>query len=135
MQARRVQHRSIFLLCSVVISFVLASGVAATHLVDYRLSVYGTVRDGTSFPGKILAGQPVVARFADSQQPLNSGVTNEQGEYDLLLHVHNADLGKVIVIESQGGQERFTVVFDPSDSTTERRVRVDLVVFPAAPRR
>ena len=103
----------------------------ATHLVDHRFTVQGTVRDGTSFPGKLLTGQQVVVRFADSQQLLSSGVTNEHGEYRLILHVHNDDLGKIIVIESQGSQERLTLKFDPNDATNERRARVDLVVFPA----
>ena len=131
-QTRRVRHRWFPLLCSLVLSSTLFSEVHAIHLVDHRFTVQGTVRDGTSFPGKILTGQQVVVRFADSQQLLSSGVTNEHGEYNLILHVHDADLGKIIVIESQGSQERLTLEFDPNDATNERRARVDLVVFPAA---
>ncbi len=102
----------------------------ATHEADHRFTVYGSVRDGSTFPGKPLKGKEVVVRDVKSGKVLNSGVTNRQGLYSLLLHIHNKDLRKLIKIQSQGAEETLELQFDPNDKTTERRERVDLIVFP-----
>ncbi len=102
----------------------------ATHEVDHRFIVYGSVRDGSTFPGKPLAGKEVVVRDVKTGKVLQSGVTNRQGQYSLLLHIHNEDLRKLIKIQSQGAEETLELQFDPNDKTKERSERVDLIVFP-----
>ena len=104
--------------------------VLATHEIDHRFTVHGTVRDGRSFPGTPLAGKEVVIRESKTGQVLQQGVTNPQGQFSLVLHIHNEDRGMLITIESEGVAKTLELQFDPVDNTTERQARVDLVVRP-----
>lgn len=126
----------------VVILFcnLLSSVAWATHELDHRFTLFGSVRDGSSFPGKPLPGRQI--RFlnpktgqsweiVDAQgHVLLSVTTNQEGRYAALLHVHNEDLGSVVKIVVDGIEKEFVLTFDPQDKHTERRARVDLVVFP-----
>lgn len=109
---------------------LVAFPVFATHLVDHRFTVYGSVRDGTSFPGTPLAGKQVVVRFRESGQELQRGMTDAKGQFSLLLHVHNEDAGKQIIVRSEGVEKSVALQFDPNDTTKERRIRVELIIAP-----
>lgn len=104
--------------------------VLAMHEIDHRLTVHGTVRDGRSFPGTLLADKAVVIRNSKTGEVLERGVTNQQGQFSLVLHVHNEDRGMLITIQSEGVEKTLELQFDPEDRSTERQVRVDLVVRP-----
>ena len=106
------------------------ASVLATHEIDHRFTVYGTIRDGRSFPGAPLAGKEVVIRDSKTGQVLQQGVTNQQGQFSLVLHIHNEDRGMRITIQSEGVEKTLELQFDPADNTTERQARVDLVVRP-----
>lgn len=123
----RVWHGFLTTFCLLIF---VTSPVLATHLVDHRFTVYGTVRDGTSFPGTPLAGKEVVVRFQESGKELQRGTTDAKGHFSLLLHVHNEDAGKQIIVRSQGVEKSVALQFDPNDTTIERQVRVELVVVP-----
>jgi hypothetical protein len=51
--------------------------------------------------------------------------TDERGYYKATLHLHNDNLGDVLVIQATGEEQRTKVQFDPKDLETERKVRVD----------
>jgi hypothetical protein len=104
--------------------------VLATHEIDHRFTVHGTVRDGRSFPGTLLAGKEVMIRDSKTGQVLLQGVTNQQGQFSLVLHIHNEDRGMLITIQSEGAEKSLELQFDPADNTTERQAHVDLVVRP-----
>jgi hypothetical protein len=117
-------------LCALYLLSVFPPLAFATHEVAHRFTVYGSVREGASFPGRLLSAQPVVARDATTGQMLQRGVTDQEGRYRLVLHIHNDGLGRQIVVSCQNSQTTITVDFDPNDTVTERQKRVDLVVFP-----
>lgn len=126
-------HRRCTLLA--VISLMLAIYVPsghATHETDHRFTIYGTVRDGTTFPGVPLPNKEVVVQDATTKQTMQRGVTDGEGKYTLVLHVHNGDVGKVVRVQSAGIAKQLTLQFDPKDVTTERRTQVDLIVFPSS---
>jgi hypothetical protein len=102
--------------------------VLATHEVDHRFTVRGTVRDGRAFPGTPLAGKEVIIRERQTGQVLQQGVTDQRGQFVLVLHVHNEDLGKLITVQSQGVEKTLELQFDPDNRTTERQAHVDLVI-------
>lgn len=106
------------------------SAALGTHLVDHRFIVYGTVRDGRSFPGTPLSDKEVVVRFTKTGKVLQRGRTDIQGKFSLVLHVHNEDVGKEIIVQSQGLEKSLPLQFDPNDATTERRARVELILLP-----
>ena len=102
----------------------------ATHEVDHRFTVRGTVRDGRAFPGTLLAGKEVVIRDSKTGQILQQGVTNQQGQFTLVLHVHNEDRGQSLTIQSEGIEKTLQLQFNPDDRTTERQLYIDLIILP-----
>jgi hypothetical protein len=117
-------------LCALYLLSVFPLLALATHEVAHRFTVYGSVREGASFPGKLLSAQQVVVRDAKTGQVLQRGVTNQEGHFRLVLHMHSDDLGREVVVSCQNSRATVKVNFDPNDATTERQARVDLVVFP-----
>jgi hypothetical protein len=107
-----------------------APAVLATHEIDHRFTVHGTVRDGRAFPGKLLAEKAVVIRDNKTGQILQQGVTNQQGQFTLILHVHNEDKGRALVVQSEGVEKTLELQFNPDDRTTERQIHIDLIVGP-----
>jgi len=125
----------------VVLGIVLSgASVWATHEVNHRFVIFGSVRDGSSFPGKPLPGREIRFLVAKTGQPWEvvdaqghprpSVKTDREGSYSAILHVHDEDLGAVVKIVVDRAEKELVLTFDPRDQHTERRARVDLVVFP-----
>ncbi|HSE58882.1 MAG TPA: hypothetical protein VLA99_09285 [Nitrospiraceae bacterium] len=95
--------------------------VTATHEADHRFTVEGFVcGDG----GRPVGKSEVVVK--DPRISLGQTVeTDERGYYKATLHLHNDNLGDVLVIQTSGEEQRTKVQFDPKDLETERKVRVD----------
>ncbi len=121
-----VWRSTLFTFC--LLGLVIAP-VLATHLVDHRFTVRGSVRNGASFPGTPLAGKEVVVRLRESGKELQRGMTDAKGQFSLVLHVHSEDAGKHIIIRSQGVEKSVALQFDPNDTTKERQARVDLIII------
>jgi hypothetical protein len=101
----------------------------ATHERDHRFTVSGTVRDGTRFPGVRLPNQTVVVRDVKTKKELQRGLTDADGKFSIVLHVHNSDVGKLVLLESGGVAKQLELTFEPDDIATERQAQVDIVVF------
>jgi hypothetical protein len=101
----------------------------ATHEIDHRFTVHGTVRDGRTFPGRPLAGAEVVVRDSKSGEVLQRGVTDQRGQFSLILHLHNEDRGKFLTVQCQSAEKTLELQFDPDNRTAERQAKVDLVVL------
>jgi hypothetical protein len=104
--------------------FVTVEGVEpawATHDTQHRYTVFGYVRDGQ---GKPLSDVKVTV----TDIPLNqtgTAFTDVSGYYEVLLHLHNENLGDEILIKAQDNEKRAKVGFDPQDHFTERRAEID----------
>jgi hypothetical protein len=124
-------ERSVF---SIVLVFMWWSSFApaalATHEVDHRFTVHGTVRDGRSFPGTLLAEKAVIIRDKKTGEILQQGITNQQGQFTLVLHVHNEDKGRSLAVQSEGVEKTLELQFNPDDRATERQTHIDLIVVP-----
>lgn len=123
-------RRWILLTLACLMLAIVVRPAHATHENDHRFTVYGTVRNGASFPGVPLPNRAVTVLDAATQRIMQRGVTDAAGKYSLVLHVHNGDVGKVVLVQSAGISRQITLQFDPGDVTTVRRAQVDLVVFP-----
>ncbi len=131
--SRNITRRKAVLHAAIYILFLLLLYVSpsmATHKVDHRFTVFGKVREGTSFPGKPLPGKMVTVTSAKTGEILATVLTDRKGRYSALLHVHNQNRGMRIVISSGGAREELKISFDPSNRVKERKERVDLIVFP-----
>ena len=118
------------IICNVCIMywFSMPPLALATHELDHRFTVHGTVRDGRAFPGRPLTGVEVVVRDSTSGEVLQRGVTDQRGQFSLLLHLHNEDRGKLLTVQCQGVEKTLEFQFDPENHTAERQAKVDLVV-------
>jgi hypothetical protein len=124
-------ERSVFSVLFILLWWSSFMPVAlATHEVDHRFTVHGTVRDGRSFPGKLLAEKAVVIRDKKTGQILQQGMTNQQGQFTLLLHVHNEDKGRSLAVQSEGVEKTLELQFDPDNRATERQTHIDLIIMP-----
>ena len=103
---------------------LLAAPAHATHKIDHRYTVWGEIKyeDGTP-----AAGVAVHLLIKDGE-PLGEVVTNEEGRYRILLHVHNEDVYKVFDMRVNNVTRKIRLLFNPNDRETERGQRVDLVV-------
>lgn len=116
-----------FLLVGLIL-LAVSPEASATHEADHRFEVYGTVRDDKGQPQ---AKTKVI--IVDSR--INEGTTvftGPDGEYKGTLHLHNSDLGDEITVAANGQRKTIRAEFDPEDTETARRVRVDFGA-PAAP--
>jgi hypothetical protein len=103
--------------------FILSSSPAfATHEVDHRFTVYGTVYDDR--------GRPVADTKVIVVDPrLDEGMTvftDRNGEFEALLHLHNTDLGDEIIVTALDQRKTIRAEFDPNDKVTVRKGRIDI---------
>jgi hypothetical protein len=104
-----------------LIFFVIPISLWATHEIDHRFKVYGTIKDQQGNPlvdGKVI----VVAKRNGAGSTV---FTNKDGYYDVIIHLHNEDVGDTVEVSAVGQKKEVIVSFDPSDRTTERRVQID----------
>jgi hypothetical protein len=96
----------------------------ATHKVDHRYTVWGEIKyeDGTPAVGV------AVRLLVKDGEPMGEVLTNEEGRYRVLLHVHNEDVYKVFDMRVNNVTRKVRLLFNPNDRVTERGQRVDLVV-------
>jgi len=108
-----------------VASILLFSTPAlATHEIDHRFIVWGEV---LTSDGQAVAGE-TISFTVSNDTPIGSAVTNEQGRYRAVLHVHDEDLNKVFDMTVRGVKTQVKIEFDPADKVTERDKRVDFTI-------
>lgn len=97
--------------------------VYAEHTADHRYTIEGYVSnaDGTPRPHELVA----VMDRPDTR--LGVTHTGSNGWYRLQLHLHNSDLGRLLIVEANHVRQQIRVTFDPQDATNERRHRLDFV--------
>lgn len=105
-----------------LIGIILSSSPAlATHEVDHRFTVYGTVHDDQGLPvadAKVIVVDP---RLDEGM----TAFTDPDGDYEALLHLHNSDLGDQIIVTALDQRKTVRAEFDPGDKVTVRKIRVD----------
>jgi len=93
--------------------------------VEHGFIVYGYVKDQS---GKPIPGAEVVAKPMKTDAHAGSTKTNQQGYYEIFLHLHNEDSGTKITISSGAARKEVVANYDPADKVTKRQAAVDLVV-------
>lgn len=96
----------------------------ATHLVDHRYTVWGTV---TYEDGDPAVGVPVEFTVKGGHS-IGTVKTDKRGRYQAVLHVHNQDLRKVFDMHVAGQNRKARILFNPSDTATERGQAIDFTV-------
>ncbi|MEK6526853.1 MAG: c-type cytochrome [Nitrospirota bacterium] len=93
--------------------------------VDHGFIVYGYIRDGN---GKPVPAVEVQAKPMKEHAHAGSTKTNQEGYYEIFLHLHNEDTGTKITVSARGAQKDVVATYDPNDKVTKRQAAVDLAV-------
>jgi hypothetical protein len=104
--------------------------VLATHETDHRYTVFGVIKDSSGLPQSNI--RVMVSDTLTGEG--NTVFTDEKGYYEVLLHLHNNNLGDEIRISSGPVTESIKAIFNPEDKKTERKKEVNLV-FPGSANR
>ncbi len=114
--------------CLVLVWVILPSTVWATHEANHRYTVYGYVRDA-----KGQAAQDTKVMVVDNRIGEGStAFTDKNGYYEVLLHLHDTNVGDEIAITTPDETKTITAQFNPDDHMTERKVQVDFGAPPPA---
>ena len=92
--------------------------------VEHGFIVYGYVRDRL---GKPLPGVEVKATPLKKRRHAASAKANEQGYYEIFLHLHNEDAGVRIAVSAGGLQQEIVANYDPNDKVAKRQATVDFM--------
>jgi mono/diheme cytochrome c family protein len=93
--------------------------------VEHGFIVYGYVKDVS---GKPVAQLEVQVKPLKEHVPVGSVKTNQEGYYEIFLHLHNEDFGTKILISAKEAQKEVVANYDPNDKVTKRQASVDLTV-------
>jgi hypothetical protein len=93
----------------------------AMHEADHRFTVDGYV---CGPDGKPVAEAEVLVK--DTRVTVGATVyTDASGHYKTTLHLHNDNVGDPLLIEAGKDRQERKIEFDPKDTETERRLRVN----------
>lgn len=101
--------------------FVYPAALWATHEIDHRFKVYGYIKDEQGNP--VVDGKVIVVAVRNGAG--STTFTNKDGYYNVILHLHNEDVGDTVEVTAVGQKKDVIVSFDTSDRATERRVQID----------
>jgi hypothetical protein len=99
-----------------------ASGLYALHEVDHRFTVKGRIcgDDGEGIGAVVVSVKNTRADIS------GKGKTDNDGFYEVVLHLHNENQGDPLVVQSGEFNATGRVELDPSDSKTERIITINL---------
>jgi hypothetical protein len=104
---------------------------AATHLPDHRYHVNGRVVDSFGMPGMFVRVD--VVDITDPLVPASAGAAGFGGDYSVLIHLHNSNVGDQIRVTVGGQSAVIAAEFDPTDGASERfSPPVDFIIAPGA---
>ena len=97
------------------------SAALATYEIDHRFIVWG---EAVSTDGQPVPGETIYFAVG-SDSPIGSVVTDKHGGYRVLMHLHDADLGRAFDMTVRGIKEEVKIEIDPADEVTERGKAMD----------
>ncbi|MFQ5919351.1 MAG: helix-hairpin-helix domain-containing protein [Thermoplasmata archaeon] len=109
--------RKVLLLLTIGL-LALTGFAAATHLPDHRYHVNGSIVDSFGMPGMFVRVD--VVDITDPLVPPSAGSAGFGGDYSVLLHLHNSNVGDQIRVTVAGQSAVITADFDPTDGASER---------------
>lgn len=112
---------SIILITMMGIAGVNIIPASATHEKDHRYTVHGHVYDDQGVP----SSRTLVVIKDKTGLVLKTAKTGFDGSYKILLHLHNKDLGKELIIAANNIEKKLKVTFNPSDAKTDRLAKVN----------
>ena len=106
---------------TMALALSLATPVEATHAVDHRYVILGTVRDATGRPLARTSVQVVREKTGLAYKAESDG----DGFYLVILHLHDEDVLEPLRVAVGRATLRVEARFNPLDPRTPRGTRVD----------
>ena len=96
----------------------------AVHVADHRYTVWGLVESSASSP---IPGVKVTVSV-DGGAISGEALTDGDGVYRILLHLHNEDLGKLFSVTARNSTDSGEIKFDPNNNRAERIHEFNLTI-------
>jgi hypothetical protein len=112
---------SLFLIVSGLFIFIGGKTALATHETDHRYTVHGLVKEASGVPRpnvKVTVSDTLTGEG-------NTVFTDQNGFYEVLLHVHNSNLGDEIRVSAGSMVKVIKADFNPEDKKTERKAELN----------
>lgn len=124
---RFLKSKFCFVLLTFLLLFADLKTVLATHETDHRFTVFGVVKNSSGVPQSNIKVMVTDTLTGEG----NTVFTDERGYYEVLLHLHNHNLGDEIRITAGSVVKSIKATFSPEDKHTERKSEVNLEFAPA----
>ena len=105
-----------------MIVILVSLAARAEHEADHRYTLRGYVLDDTraAIPGASISVRSDV-------QLLGNGKADASGYYSILVHLHDADLGRILTVQAGDDEGEVQVSLTPGDRRTPRLHHVNFV--------
>ncbi len=114
-----MRRLAVFFVTALVVHAPLAT---ALHEVDHRITIRGGIYQSDGTP---LSHSAISVADPDGSV-LGVTKTGRTGKFQFVLHLHDEDAGRMLVLRSGPITHEFRLPFDPNDRRTERIVRVSI---------
>ena len=113
----RMRWSAVFLVAALLAPAPFAG---ATHEVDHRLTVRGAIYESDGTP----RSRSAVSLVDPGGEVLGTTDTNRAGKFQFVLHLHDEDAGRMLIVRSGATSREFRLTFDPGNRRAERIVTV-----------
>ena len=113
----RMRWSAVFLVAALLAPAPFAG---ATHEVDHRLTVRGAIYESDGTP----RSRSAVSLVGPGGEVLGTTDTNRAGKFQFVLHLHDEDAGRMLIVRSGATSREFRLTFDPGNRRAERIVTV-----------
>ena len=113
----RMRWSAVFLVAALLAPAPFAG---ATHEVDHRLTVRGAIYESDGTP----RSRSAVSLVGLGGEVLGTTDTNRAGKFQFVLHLHDEDAGRMLIVRSGATSREFRLTFDPGNRRAERIVTV-----------
>ena len=113
----RMRWSAVFLVAALLAPAPFAG---ATHEVDHRVTVRGAIYESDGTP----RSRSAVSLVGPGGEVLGTTDTNRAGKFQFVLHLHDEDAGRMLVVRSGATSREFRLTFDSGNRRAERIVTV-----------
>ena len=113
----RMRWSAVFLVAAVLAPAPFAG---ATHEVDHRVTVRGAIYESDGTP----RSRSAVSLVGPGGEVLGTTDTNRAGKFQFVVHLHDEDAGRMLIVRSGATSREFRLTFDPGNRRAERIVTV-----------
>jgi hypothetical protein len=88
--------------------------------VDHRVTVRGAIYESDGTP----RSRSAVSLVGSGGEVLGTTDTNRAGKFQFVVHLHDEDAGRMLIVRSGATSREFRLTFDPGNRRAERIVTV-----------